>query len=264
MNIHINESQYLELKKATLVSITMGSSLYGCSTESSDKDILHIFAAPENMAHSFVWSHHNLQYKESGVDHVFTTLQNFVRNILTGDSTVNFECLFSEELANSDLKFLHDIRYQFRGYALMRAYLGFARRDLNGFKRSGEPKKLFHAIRGIWSYKRLRAGEYSNDINVVDPGEYEMMMKAKRGQVNGKYISTIVNLLSEQCDLLRKELTKDFDLKRLDRLMDVQQMKALDLEILEFCQTKAYRSKVLPEITIDEIYSALEFDIKYE
>ena len=96
MNIHFEDKDLFEqLKRESLVKVKVGSHLYGMETDESDVDYLYIYLKPENMKDSFIWEHHQLQYKEDGVDHNFVDLHTFIRNILTGDSTINFEVLHS-------------------------------------------------------------------------------------------------------------------------------------------------------------------------
>jgi len=130
------------------------------------------------MKNSFLWEHHQLQYKEDGIDHLFVDLHSFIRNIMTGDSTINFEVL--HELKNSSLNFLYENRNFFYSYNIMKSYLGFAKRDLKQCLINGEFnhnfKKLSHATRCVNSYHMIMNGEYLNDLSKIDNLTYKKMV----------------------------------------------------------------------------------------
>lgn len=264
MNIHVDKKTFLSLRQATLVSIKMGSSMYGLSNSESDVDFLHIIATPTGWNNSLVWTHHNLQYKETGVDHVFTTLQNFIRNILKGDSTINYECLYSAEIKESPLNFIADYRLEFKNYSLLRSYLGLVRRDLKLFSQSYDSKKLFHALRGLWTVKQVIKDSYSNDIKSVDLEFYNYLYSLKNKQITDRKI--LIAKMKEtqtETDGLRSDLTKKLENKTLDRIMNPENMKKLDDKFKEFCLTQDYLNKVLSDIEISEIYQVLNTDVTY-
>ena len=69
MNIHFaNKELFEKLKSATIVKCLVGSRIYGNHTNGSDYDYLHIYATSENELNSFIKVHHQLQYKEDGID----------------------------------------------------------------------------------------------------------------------------------------------------------------------------------------------------
>ena len=81
MNIHFKNKELFEkLKSATIAKVIVGSHMYGTNTESSDIDYLYIYATSENELNSFIKVHHQLQYKEDGIDHNFVSLHNFLNN----------------------------------------------------------------------------------------------------------------------------------------------------------------------------------------
>lgn len=264
MNIHINKEQFDELKKGTILSIKMGSALYGAQVASSDTDYLHIFAHNEKWENSFVWTHHNFQYKEDNVDHVFVSLKNFVRNLVKGDSTINFECLFSEEMQNSsELSFLCDFKNDFNSYSVVRAYLGLVRRDLKIFSQSYECKKLYHAVRGLNAALKILNNSYTNNLS-LDKELFSFLMKIRRNEFDRKEMIDIMKKTSDECSNLRTKVSDDFTAKKMNRLMDVTRMKCLDEKIIFACSTKWYKEKMNHNFSCDAIYDILENDITYE
>lgn len=161
MNIHFQDKELFQvLKDNSLVSSVVGSCLYGTNDELSDKDILYIY--PTYDQSTFFPSHHQLQYKENGVDYIFTSIHQFIKNILSGDSTINFEVLQSGNLEGTCLDFLHQYKDDFRNYKLIKSYLGLARRDLKmlgQFQGREKTKKLSHIIRGYHYAEMLYKNE---------------------------------------------------------------------------------------------------------
>jgi hypothetical protein len=115
MNIHLkNKEDFESLMGSVYLTVKVGSNLYGCQNQESDTDYLHFYAEHEDDTKSFLWTHHQLQYKTDKEDHNFTTLKSFIRNLLTGDSTINYEVLHSKDLQNNkDLNFLLDYIKEF-------------------------------------------------------------------------------------------------------------------------------------------------------
>lgn len=264
MNIHIDQVAFEELKTATILSIKMGSRMYNLENSSSDTDMLHIIATPTGWTNSLVWTHHNLQYKENGVDHVFTTLQNFVRNILKGDSTINYECLYSKEIENSSLAFLSDMRLKFNNYSLIRSYLGLVRRDLKNFSQGYDSKKLFHAVRGLWTANQIMKNTYSNDIKQVDLSIYTYLHELKNGIISDRRVLIEkVKEISKATDSLRAKLTELLNNKLMNRIMEPSSLKSLDEKLKQFCLTKDYTEKIISDIEVTGIYQIINTDITY-
>lgn len=157
MNIHFkDENLYHSLIKNTCTQFKVGAHIYALENENSDIDFLNIYFENNQNRNSFLWEHHQLQFKKHNIDNNFTTLQGFIRNILVGDATINIEVLFSEQMRDSSLNWLWEMRYSFINYNIIRSYLGMAKRDLkdwrkdtfNGVKSSLKTnKKLTHFLR---------------------------------------------------------------------------------------------------------------------
>ena len=201
MNIHFTDKTLLDgLVKSTIVNIKVGSHVYGLENEQSDDDWLVIYLESFSERDSFMWEHHQLQYKEDGVDHNFTSLQVFIRNILTGDNTINFEALHSDTMRDSNLSWLWDMRDDFVNHNIIKSYLGLAKRDLKfwlkdtnkGKKHSAKTyKRLSHFIRGVIFAKQLIEGTFSLDLTksntttLFDGNDYQLVKAVKEGNVTG-------------------------------------------------------------------------------
>lgn len=132
MNIKISKSEHDFLQEYVLESVLMGSKLYGVDTDKSDTDLLCIYSTPiEWTGHKFnaFPNIHQFQYTdtEQNIDYIYTSEDQFYWNLFSGDSTINADiCLFSEKA-----KVLGEQKlYILRTYKIIKAYLGFAKRDL--------------------------------------------------------------------------------------------------------------------------------------
>lgn len=266
MNIHFdNQTLLKQLEEATLVKLAMGSHLYGLNTDQSDTDILHIHAKSKTLDNSFLWEHHQLQFKAKNTDLVFTDLFIFIRNLLSGDSTINFEVLHSQELAGSDLKFLSDNKQQFYNYNILKSYLGLAKRDLKQcFSESNNylnNKKLSHAYRGIVSTEAILNHNYDNHLSNYQ-ADFKIIKDLKFNNYhNGQ---ELIKDLEVKANQLRDKINKMLEQKQLVRCLSLDFMQELDLWLNQFSGTSTYidkQNKLVMDKTI--YYQVLEEGLKY-
>lgn len=276
MNIHLKTSQQSNLlAESRLIEVEVGSKLYGINNDKSDTDRLSIFAESRLSQNSFVWTHNQYQYKteyihkSSGqvehMDFLYCSLRTFIRNILTGDSTMNYEVLYSKEFReDGEFCFLHHFRFKFKSYQLLRSYLGLARRDLKSYAKGKDPKKLHHALRGLWAYKRIYEDSYTNEIEKSDPETFRKLMHIKNGAMNDKDSKDLYTYLLNEVDLCRKALNDDLDNGKIQKMMSVPDMMALDRWLMEFCDSKEYKEKQTDAIqNIQESYDSLFNNVTY-
>lgn len=240
MNIHFTDKELFEkLKLATLAKVRIGSMLYGTNNSLSDIDELNIYATSENELKSFVWTNHQLQYKEDGIDHNFVSLHSFVRNIINDDSTINFEVVHSDELKGSRLGFLHDFRNSFNTYTVARSFLGFAKRDCKHFSKCTtdyeKRKKIEHIIRGYYIADELISKHF----------DFKNLSLFLRNilSVCTKDINT-VKYYSDQLDVLRILLNAKLDNKTLGlaKIMDVKNGINLEISMKLLQDTKEFKN----------------------
>ena len=171
MNIHFTDKDLFEkLKLATIVKVKVGSHMYGTNNENSDVDYLYIYATSENELFSAIQTHHQLQFiDENGNDHNFVSLHTFLKNILNGDSTINLELLHSNDILNTDLKFLADNKEEFYNYNICKSYLGMSKRDLKDlWKKSTKYekiKKLVHSYRGMLYFDNIISKSFNFEVS---------------------------------------------------------------------------------------------------
>jgi len=263
MNIHFTDKELFEtLKKHSIVKVQIGSHLYGFNNEKSDIDYLYIYPRSVQMKDSYLWEHHQLQYKEEGVDHIFTDLPTFIRNILTGDSTINFEVL--HELKGTPLHLLHDARYKFYSYNIIRAYLGLARRDLkdlipkNGAGGGFSFKKLHHAVRGYCTASMIYKGEYKNHWDKNYPNLFQLLKDIKTGGTPVS-IKEMIDGYTGRINCLRSDLNEKFEAGNIPRMMNTNSLAYMDTIVRIVSEEYDHDFKIPKDI----YYEALENGVKY-
>ncbi len=149
MNIKISKEEHTFLQEYVLAQILMGSKLYGVDTEKSDTDYLCIYSTPiewaGNKFNAFP-NIHQFQYTdtENNIDYVYTSEDQSYWNLFSGDSTINADiCLFSDKATVlSEVKL-----YILRTYKIIKAYLGFAKRDLS---KGAKIDSMCHGARSLY------------------------------------------------------------------------------------------------------------------
>lgn len=269
MNIHFKDKEFFDnLKKSTIAKVKVGSHLYGTNNENSDEDFLYIYPTSENELKSFIWTNNQLQYKEEGIDHNFVSLHSFIRNIINGDSTINFEVLHSKELVGTKLAFLHELKDAFNTYTIIRSYNGFARRDCKFWGKAKTDyeklKKLGHIIRGFDYAEALIKNEF--DFDEINKNLIIKLAKYQSGEL--ELNSNSIKLYNDMIEEQRKVLNSKFEDKTLGlaKLMDIQNANNLHQLIIELQNEKNYLEKkqYLNNFDMSLFINAFENGISYE
>ncbi len=233
------------------------------SLQNSDEDFLYIYATSQNELNSFIQTNHQLQYKEDGIDHNFVSIHTFIRNIINGDSTINFEVVHSEELKNTWLFFLHELKKSFNTYTIARSYLGIARRDCKHWHKAetdyDKRKKLMHIVRGYLYALNLISNEFNfNDINLDIQTMYNTIEVSKNN----------VEYYSKQIDALRTLLNTKLNNNTLGlaKIMAVKDGGNLNFAFNLFLQHKEFKTKqlILKDFHMSIFINALENWVSYE
>lgn len=196
MNIHINKNHLSYLKDQAIFSTPIGSQLYGTATELSDTDLLYVYPESLNELNNPFINHHQFQIKEGNTDHIFTTIKQFVQNLIQGDSTINIDVLMLTDIEKTIPVFEQLKKEISTCYPILKAILGFAKRDL---KISSSQKKLNHAKRGLYCFEHLREKGFftKEDIQTI------LKMDVSR------------DTLHEAIKTARVKLNEDFNQKKL-------------------------------------------------
>lgn len=214
MNIHIDYKLAKSLFASTIFKTPFGSHLYKTNGSNSDVDMLCIYIPSKEELNSPFTNHHQFQWKDTNnnIDYVFTSLQQFIKNTLSGDSTINFEVIQSGVFGNTKLNSLHLFRDNFITHSVLKSYLGMAKRDLNkmyqyGSNDSDYNKSLSHAYRGFIFAQRL----FNKDsILPIDPNDMYMLQSFKMFTKTERD-NKRVELLGWIKDLRQKLNTSNFD-----------------------------------------------------
>lgn len=199
MNIHFTDKTLKEqLIQSTILETEVGSGMYGMKNENSDTDILFVYLDGIINPNLFQ-TNHQLQYNENNTNYIFTSLQQFVRNILSGDNTINYEVLVSEK--NKGRKYFDELYNIINKYNInvIKSYLGLAKRDLKELKKNYSGKKMFHFIRGVEFAYSL-----ANDENIFSILENkERLLKIKNSDEINEDIRETMALYESSMNTLR-------------------------------------------------------------
>ncbi len=265
MNIHFKDKRLFEkLQKATLAQIEVGAPLYGLQDENSDTDILCVYFPFRNQTFSFVQTHHQLQFKdpETNTDYLFADVFSFVRNALSGDSTLNVEAMHSELLTETPLHFLYTNRHSFYNYPIIKAYLGFASRDLRHYWQQPTEreavKKYMHAERSYLFAQQIVTGELLlNDPVLL---QKKILFSTFAIQERKDYLEQ----LQTEIAAFRKGITKAVEMKTLIRYMLPACQKKIDQGLATLSQTPYYQYAFAGSMNLDLFYNVNENGILYE
>ena len=205
MNIHFtNKNLKEQLDLSTIFKIEVGSGMYKLKTPESDTDILCIYLEGSLNLTSITQNHHQFQYKdtENNIDYIYTSLGQFIKNIISGDSTINYEVLRHKEF-RKQFKDLYFFVNELDKINTIKSYLGMAKRDIKSFKKEPSNKKAYHIQRGILFAESIlnmvdifeTLGKYIENLSKIRDSEilldfefilkrYEYKMNALREYIN--------------------------------------------------------------------------------
>lgn len=260
MNIHIEDDTLKqELFNSELLRIPFGSHVYGLNNENSDEDFICIYAESYIERNSFLWEHHNFQIKENNTDFIFTSLNNFIRNLMNGDMPGNLESIWLPEMEQSLLSYLYDIREEFISYANIRSFLGYAKRDLKHSLR--DDSRLCHAYRSVISAKKLLSGTFNPYCNTWK--EYDILKDMKEGKLSLSEKRQYCGNMEQVVHDLRVSINESLESGRMNRFMDINEMAKLDEWLLDITASSWYTDKANVVSGNNHKYQALENGIKY-
>lgn len=176
MNIHIKDEKLFDsIRENSIFEIEIGSSMYQLKNDNSDTDVLIIYINPISCRTSFN-SHHQLQFKKNGTDYILTTLEQFVMNILSGDSTINYEVLCSSQFQNAFPE-LSDALSCYN-YKVIKSYLGMAKRDLKTIRKKYNNKTASHFLRGLMFSEQMILRQ---NIFALSTHDFNILKQVKLG-----------------------------------------------------------------------------------
>lgn len=192
MNIKIDKIHHERLQENCIHQIVMGSQLYGTNTKDSDKDVLCIYKPLEhwNLLEELP-NFHQFQYTEEGVDYIYCTEGQFWKNQRSGDSTINSDIImFSDVIVGNK----HSKLLYCRTQKVVKAYIGFANRDIKQYGKINSDKKYFHILRGLYTASCLLDGKL--------PDKEEIKRQRTDKYLSIKELQDCQNELRNQCNTL--------------------------------------------------------------
>jgi predicted nucleotidyltransferase len=268
VNIHFTDrALFKKLKNASLIKMEIGSKMYGLNDEFSDVDYLYVYATSRREMNSMVRSHHQMQFKEDGVDHNFVSLHTFLHNCINGDSTINFEVVNSEELIGTPLEFLYGNRSAFCNYSIIRSYLGLARRDIKYFYKATSDrdkiKQLMHIYRGFHYSKLIMDGNFC----LTDVYLQEAARDLKKAVADGIDINIFLKKMVGMVDSARTALNIMYNSKTfyLPKYMEPEDSKRIDDNLSALIESSIFIQKQSEIEDFDMVlfYNAFENGVEY-
>lgn len=271
MNIHFyNKEAFEELKRVTIFKTVVGSHMYGTEDKYSDIDMLYVYMPSIEEITSISKNHHQFQYKEDGIDHIFVSIYDLIMNTLSGNSTIFFEVINHPSLVGTELEFLYNMRHSFSNHKIIRSYLGMARRDVkhisNGSTDRDKNKKLNHVLRGYYFCEQILV----NGFNPIIPKGSTFHNKIEENKLitDSRDRHRIGKDLLEKVSELREKVNTKLD----DGTLGFPQyMRDCDMALLDLILTdkvSEWRLKFGEPTYFSYIksiiYDAIANDIKYE
>ena len=263
MNIKFtDEALFEKLKSAAIAILPVGSHAYGTQNEHSDRDLLYVYPTPRQELKSVFQTHHQLQYKDkANNDHLFVSLRSFLTNLVSGDSPLNFEALYTSEIRLTELRPLAVQRHVFNSERMVRTYLGRARKDFKDYNRlekgGTKTKKLAHMVRSYYFANMIRDQEFR-----LDCGEYRAYNSKITGTSEDRQ-EFYANHFHNQIEFLKEKLENEKSY--IPVFMEIQHQEIIDQIVLNIMKTKEYKEKrkLLEPFDMKVFYHANEKGIVY-
>lgn len=253
MNIHFTSKELKEqLDQSTIFEIEVGSGMYGLKTPESDIDILKIYLEGSLNLTSITNNHHQLQYNdtENNIDYIYTSVGQFVKNIISGDSTINYEVLQSSEF-RKQFKDLYSLANKLDKINTIKSYLGMAKRDIKMLKYDFNNKKLYHFVRGVEFASAILNDQ--NIFNILE--ENRLNMENCRNDSSLNKDSFIVGFYETKMNTLRESIKdKQFKPKSFD---------IMNINVAIFKIYYLYRDKQLDYIDYDSLIEDAVYEDKF-
>lgn len=231
MNIKINKDQFNFLYNLKYQEIEFGSKLYGTDSEFSDTDIMVFYNKLQNWNLLGYPNIHQFQFDdlENNRQYIFTTEEQFWKNQRSGDSTINSDIiLFTNLFTTTELEKVA----MCRTYKVLKAYLGFAKRDLKEIKKK---HKFFHALRGLYVVQSLLESKLPqlSEIKALKQNSISVEKEMNYSELAQKY-------LAEEKSL-RQELNQMFDENKIKKYYIPDIEKDLYRLMIEANNNKEFR-----------------------
>ncbi len=271
MNIHFKNKDILDyFKSKALIEVEFGSNLYGLKNKDSDTDIMLIYLDSEFDKNSCFKNHHQFQYKdeENNIDYIITSLSSFIKNLCSGDSTINIEIVQSGVFKNHEqLWFLDDYKDDFLTYKVLKSFLGLSKRDLTDYNKQktirDKNKAIFHGIRGYVFAKDISFNKKLR-MDVSNLIDYDYIMNLnndnERKTIANNYLNSIKHLRDDS------NLLHDNGKLNLSSYLNPSIQFLVDYRVQRLHNQSFFEDKHIikfPDALKTLIYNVNEYGIKY-
>lgn len=266
MNIHLDIKDFADInEKDILAQSIFGSHLYGLNDENSDLDLMMIV---KNIRQLPTMTHHQLQVKKNykefqKQDIIVTTLDQFIKNTLSGDSTINFELIMFDKFKGTQLEFIHDFKDLFINYNIIKSYLGMAKRDIKYFNKATSKrdkiKKYLHIQRGIlYSVALLDNHKSFNGDNLL----LQTIKKSILNNYDKLNLDNNISTLELQLKDLRLELNDKLENNEIEKVYKVERFKEF-LKEYDKVSSLSYENEIFKSKITDIFLDYLSKDVTY-
>jgi len=227
MNILIDVNLHNKLLQGWYFKLPMGSQLYNTTTRSSDSDWLVLYYPEQNQLTTCWSNHHQMLWKNTDPleDWVWCSFQQFFQNLISGDSPLNAEVLFSKDF--SKVLEIDHLKPDLITYDLLKGYLGMAKRDLNQWEQN-PLKKSFHAWKSCHFVKELLNKNLNPHSELLKETWNSFSNLDKTG------LFDIKQELFKEVNELRLLITRSLELGNLSRYPSIETQKEIDKLLYSF------------------------------
>lgn len=226
MNIKITEEEAKELFKREICRVIIGSHLYGLNNIDSDLDYLVLYEAFDKDVNEMFQIRHQFQWdnEDYNMDYIFSTHEQFTTNIFSGESTINTDIvLFTDFICKID----EDKLRSCRSYNIIKAYLGFAKRDI---KYNRDNSKYKHIVRGLYTASCL--------LNNKMP----LLEEIRKISINFSKSNEELKAWQDELRLKCNKMYEKDELKMYPDIFDESDnIHPLQIKLIQSCNTKEFR-----------------------
>ncbi len=254
MNIYFkDEKLFKKLLSKTILKVEVGSQVYGLG-EDAIPSFVHIYATSKSELYSFLNSYYTFQYESEKENLIFMNIHTFIRNLVTGEYTINFEAIHDKSLAGTELDFLYQNRAQFASYTVLKSYLNFAKVNSKKIQSEKEGDKWSFQLIEILRNLRFAESIIDNKFVLNNSSLIEEANEIKAAKF--RYNKARLEDIKIEIDYRRIKANDLLSSKSVTRFLSEDFQYKLDKWLLELTESKC--NWELDKSEMSYIYKAFE------